>query len=417
MRNTIGLAVSAVLALSLGTTAAFAETIKIAYIEPLSGPFATNGNTGLAEWQYAAERLVNEKGGVLDGMKFEIVPFDNKLDSKEALIALQVAIDQGIHYFAHGLSSGIGHALTAAVTKNNARNPENRILYLNYSAEDPALVNDACSFWHFRWDADVDIRLDAITDAIAQQQDIKKVFLINQDYSFGKAIVAAAERGLAAKRPDIEIVGNELHPIGKVKDFTPYGRKIVASGAQAVITGNWGPDMIGVGKSAIDAGYDGPIYTISAASLGITRTFGAAGKDKIHVVSEGHLNPPASERAKEYTAGFEAKYPDYDIIQPRIANAVEMLARAIEEVGSAEDVVSVAYKLEGMEHDSIWGGKVYIRPDNHQAIQDIHDQVHTDEGITFPLDNSEYGTISRNVIKMASMDAPTTCKMERPERP
>lgn len=414
MRNTTKFGVGAALALSIGASAAFAENVKIAFVDPLSGPFATTGTNGLAEYKFAADQLVNEKGGVLGGDMFEIVSFDNKMSGKESLVQLQVAIDQGIRYIAQGNSSGIAHAITDAVNKHNKRNPDNRVLFLNYSAVDPALTNDKCNFWHFRFDANADIKMDALTDVMAADDSMKKVYLIGQDYSFGKAVAAAAVKNLGEKRPDVEIVGNELHPIGKVKDFTPYARKIVASGADAVITGNWGSDMVGLGKAIIEAGFEGPIYTYYAASNGITRTFGAAGKGKINLVGEGGPNPPTSDMMSAYIDAFEAKYPDHDISQPRIANVVEMLAKAINEAGSADDVVKVAMALEGMEHDSLWGGKVFMRPQDHQAIQNVHVQVHTDENVRHALDNSDYGLVKIKTVEMASMDIPTTCEMKRP---
>ena len=290
----LALGVAAVSAVS--ALAAAHGPVKIAFIDPLSGPFATTGTNGLAEWNYAADVLVNQEGGVLGGKPFEIVAFDNKISPKESLIQLQVAIDQGIKYIAQGNSSGVANALTDAINKHNRRNPDNRVLFLNYSAVDPALTNDKCNYWHFRWDANADIKMDALTDVMAGQDDLSKVYLIGQDYSFGKAVAAAAVKYLGEKRGDVEIVGNELHPIGKVKDFTPYARKIMASGAQAVITGNWGSDMVGLGKAIIDAGFQGQIYTYYAASNGITKNFGADGKGVINLVAEGALNPPAADR-------------------------------------------------------------------------------------------------------------------------
>ena len=406
-------AVSA-LSLIIGASAAFAENIKIAFVDPLSGPFATTGTNGAAEWTFAADELVNKAGGVLGGRNFEVVTFDNKMSGKETLIQVQVAIDQGIRFIAQGNSSGIAAAITDAVNKHNKRNPDDRVLFLNYSAVDPALTNEKCNFWHFRFDANADIKMDALTDVMAKDKNLSKVYLIGQDYSFGKAVAAAAERDISKKRPDVEIVGNELHPIGKVKDFTPYARKIVASGADSVITGNWGSDMVGLGKAIIEAGFEGQIYTYYAASNGITRTFGEAGKGHLNLVHEGRLNPPVSDRASAYIDAFEAKYPDHDISQARIANAVEMLAKAIEVAGTADDVVPIALALEGMEHDSIWGGKVFMRPEDHQAIQDVHIGAHTDENIRHPLDNSAFGLSDDVTVEMAAMDSPTTCEMKRP---
>ncbi len=414
MRKKTLFGLTTALAMSISATAAFSENIKIAFIEPLSGFMAGTGTSGLHQYEFAAETLINANGGVLDGDNFEIVAFDNKLSGKESLVQLQVAIDQGIRFIAQGNSSGIAHALIDAINKHNKRNPDDLVMFLNYSAVDPALTNDKCSFWHFRFDANADIKMDALTDVMKENTDLKKVYIIGQDYSFGKAVAAAAVRDLAAKRPDIEIVGNELHPIIKVKDFTPYARKIVASEADAMITGNWGADMVGLGKAVLEAGFTGPIYTYYAAADGITATFGEAGKGKLRLVQIDQLNPPVSERAADYATAYKAKYPDGDINQPRIVNVVEMLAKAINEAGSATDIVAIANAFEGMEHDSIWGSRIMMRAKDHQAIQDVHIYAHTDEGVTFDYDNSGFGLVVESTIKMAGADSATTCEMKRP---
>jgi len=412
VRKTLRTGAGVALALAISGAAMAAEAIRIAFIDPLSGPFASTGIQGLAQYEYAADTLVNAKGGVLGGRTFEIVPFDNKISPKESLIQLKVAIDQGIRLIAQGNSSSVANALSDAIRKHNRRNPDKQVLFLNYSAVDPALTNEKCSFWHFRFDANADIKMDALTDVIAKDPGLKRIYVIGQDYSFGKAVADAATRFLADKRPDIEIVGNELHPIGKVKDFTPYARKIIESDAQAIITGNWGADMVNLGKAVIQAGFDGPIYTYYAATDGITRTFGEDGVGRIRLVVEGALNPIASGRAQAYIDGFKAKHPATDIGQPRIANVVEMLARAIEEAGSVDDVAAVAAALEGMEHQSIWGSTIFMRPQDHQATQDIHIVRHDRVGNDY--DNSGYGLLVESTVEMAAMDSRTTCKMERP---
>ncbi|EAP82814.1 branched-chain amino acid ABC transporter substrate-binding protein [Sulfitobacter sp. EE-36] len=415
MKNIAKYGAVSALSLVIGASAAFAENIKIAFIDPLSGPFASTGTNGLHQFEFAADYMVNDKGGLLDGQKMEVLPFDNKVSPKESLIQLQVAIDQGARYVVQGNSSGVANALTEAIDKHNRRNPDSRVLFLNYAAVDPALTNDKCNFWHFRFDANSDIKMDALTDVIVQDKDIKKVYIIGQDYSFGKAVSAAANEMLGAKGDGIEVVGDELHPIGKVKDFTPYARKVVSSGADAVITGNWGADMLGIGKAIIDNGFEGPIYTYYAAGSGITAAFGESGKDKIRLISQGSINPIATEEARNTYNAFLEKYPDGNIDQSRIFNTIGMLAQAITEAGSATDVVAVASKLEGMEYDSMWGGKLFMRPQDHQIIQDMHVGVHTNDNLDFDYDQSGYGVVTESTVEMASMDSPTTCEMKRPE--
>jgi branched-chain amino acid transport system substrate-binding protein len=413
MIKTKALGLTAVLSMTVAATSVMAEDIKVAFIDPLSGPFASTGTNGLHQFEFAAD-YINKNGGVLGGQTIEVVGFDNKISPKESLIQLQVAIDQGIRFIAQGNSSGVANALTEAIEKHNARNPDSRVLFLNYAAVDPALTNEKCNFWHFRFDANADIKMDALTDVMADDDSIKKVYIIGQDYSFGKAVADAAVANLAEKRPDIEIVGNELHPIGKVKDFTPYSRKIVASEADAVITGNWGADMVGLGKSIIENGFTGPIFTYYAAGSGITAALGESGKGIVRLVGEGQINPPPSEEAAAYYAAFKEKFPEGNVDQARIQNTMAMLALAIDKAGTADDVVAVATALEGMEYDSMWGGKVFIRPQDHQAIQDLHIHAHTNEGVTFDYDNSGFGVVTESTVTMAAMDSPTTCEMKRP---
>ena len=91
--------------------------------------------------------------------------------------------------------------LIDAVQKHNDRNPGQTILYLNYAAVDPDFTNSKCSFWHFRFDANSDMKMEALTTYMAKDPKIKNVYLINQNYSFGQAVTRAAKEYLARKRP------------------------------------------------------------------------------------------------------------------------------------------------------------------------------------------------------------------------
>ena len=223
-----------------GATAMAQDTLKIGYIDPLSGGGASVGEKGLKTFQFLADEL-NAKGGVL-GKQVEIVPFDDKTNPQESLIQAQKAIDSGVRFLTQGNGSAVGAALSDFVTKYNERNPGKEALYFNYAAVDPVLTNDKCSFWHFRWDANSDMKMEALTNYMKGLPLIKKLYLINQDYSFGQSVRSQAKAMLAAKRPDIQIVGDELHPLLKITDFAPYVAKIKASGADSVVTGNWGQD-------------------------------------------------------------------------------------------------------------------------------------------------------------------------------
>lgn len=215
------------------------EPIPLGLIEGFSGPFA---NAGDAVWRnilFAVER-VNGRGGVRIGglaRSLTLEQLDSKGQTDEALVMLRRAADQRMPFVLQGNSSTVASALVEALNRHNEREPGNRMLFLNYSAVDPALTNERCSFWHFRFDAHVGMRMSALTAAMAQNSRIRRVYLLNQDYSFGQQVAKMAREMISAKRPDIEIVGDELHPLGRIKDFVPCAAKIRAAGADTVVTG------------------------------------------------------------------------------------------------------------------------------------------------------------------------------------
>jgi len=402
-----------VLAMAAIVSAAQAQgPVKIAYVDPLSGAFAATGENGLNQFRFAADQI-NRAGGVL-GRQLEIVPFDNKISPQESLIQLKKVIGDGIQFVFQGNSSGVAHAISDAVQKHNERNPGSRVLYLNYSAVDPALTQEKCHFWHFRFDAHADMKMAALTDVIKANTKLKKIYIIGQDYSFGKAVAAAAVSMLATKRPDIQIVGNELHPIGKVKDFSPYVQKIIASGADAVITGNWGADMIGLAKAANDGGLKVPFYTYYAASDGVTAAIGAAGIDRIRLVHESPAaNPTAPKVVGDYIKAYKKFYPNGDVNQPRIHTGLNMLVLAIKKAGTT-DVDKVAAALEGMEWTTLNGDRVVMRRDDHQLLMPIYISVHTNKNIVFDFDNSGLGLVNENKVEIDKATLPAACKMDRP---
>ena len=143
---------------------------------------------------------------------------------------------------------------------------------------DPDLTNSKCSFWHFRLDANTDMKMEALTTYLAKDKNIKNVYLLNQNYSFGQAVAKAAKEYLARKRPDIKIVGEDLHPLAQVKDFAPYVSKMKAAGADTVITGNWGSDLALLIKAGKDAGLNVNFYTYYAGHHGRADRDGRGGR-------------------------------------------------------------------------------------------------------------------------------------------
>jgi branched-chain amino acid transport system substrate-binding protein len=388
------------------------DTVKIGYIDPLSGGGASIGEVGLKHFQYLADEI-NAAGG-MNGQKVEIIALDNKTNPQESLIQAQKAADQGVRIITQGNGSSVAAALSDWVTKFNDRNPGKEIIYLNYAAVDPALTNDKCSYWHFRWDANSDIKMGALTNFMKDRPSIKKVYLIDQDYSFGQAVRKAARAMLGEKRPDIEIVGDEVHPLLKVSDFAPYIAKIKASGADSVITGNWGQDLALLLKAAADAGLQTDWYTYYAQGAGTPTAIKQTGlAQRVFVITEGVPNS-APDAAQKMEVDFRAKEGSA-IVYPRGVNEMRMLAKAAAEAKS-NDPKAIADKLERMTVTAFDGGDATMRKDDHQFFQDMYIASFgpLDPGAKFDEEGTGWGWKTIGTVKAKDTVLPTTCKMERP---
>jgi branched-chain amino acid transport system substrate-binding protein len=408
--------------LCAGVTSVAAQPVRIAMIEGLSGNFGNAGDAVHRNLLLAVERI-NARGGVrLQGgaRPLELLRFDSKGNNEEALAMLRSALDQQVAFVMQGNSSSTAAALIDALNKHNEREPNRRALFLNYSAVDPVLTNEKCSFWHFRFDAHADMRLAALTDVLRDDTSVKRVYLIGQDYSFGQQVLRKARADIVRKRPDIAIVGDELHPLGRIKDFLPYAAKIKASGAQAVLTGNWGNDLTLLIKAAREAGVDASFYTFYGNGLGAPAAIGEAGVGRVLAVAEWHPNvgTAASER---FYASFRERFPEPqdDYVHARLQVMVEMLAAALEQARST-DAVAVASALEGMKlKRGTLGGfhEGTMRAADHQFIQPLYVSVMERvgaPGVSHDNEGSGFGFRTLRHIEARQTEQPHSCKMERP---
>lgn len=392
---------------------AFAEVIKIAQLEPLSGAFAAAGQTLSKQLQATAE-IANQEKWAGDNT-FQIVGFDNKGSPQESLAQLKSAIDQGYRYVTQGLGSGVALALIDAINKHNERNPGKEVIFLNYFAQDPDMTNAKCSFWHFRMDTNSDMRVEALTTYMAKDQNIKKVYLINQNYAYGHQVQRAVKEYLSRKRPDIQIVGDDLHPIGQVKDFSPYVAKIKASGADTIFTGNWGNDIAFLTKSMKELGVNANIYGVQVSGSGVPTTMGASGVDRVTTVAPWHANNEqfSGQHIVEF---YKKKYnEDYSTIGPY--NTLAVLAQAIKTARTA-DPMKVAFAMEGSKVKGL-NGYIEMRASDHQLQQPLYimNWVKANgKDVKFDLENTGFGWKTAQKIDSYVATQPTGCQMKRPAK-
>ncbi len=393
-------------------SAASAEVVKIGFIDPLSGILGNVGQNQLKSFQFLADKLNKEKRAG-DGITFEIVPFDNKASPQESLTALKAAQDQGIRYVTQGNGSGAAGAIIDAINKFNERNPENTMVFLNYAAVDPDLTNSKCSFWHFRFDADTSMKMEGLTTYMAKDPKIKKVYFMNQNYAHGVQVVKYAKEELKRKRPDIEFVGEDLTPLAQTKDFSPYVAKIKASGADTVITGNWGSDLTLLIKAANEAGLAANFYTYYAGVTGTPTVMGANGAERVKMIAYWHNNVEPNNFEPLYKE-FKAKYND-ELYVAAAWVELQMLADSIRKAKST-DPTKVALAMEGMSEKGPGSGEVTMRKTDHQLQMTLYIATWTKAGgkLKYDVENTGYTFKTDQVLDPYVSSTPTSCQMKRP---
>lgn len=410
-----------------GACAQTAPPIKLALIEGLSGANANGGEAVYRNILWAVER-VNARGGVklssAAAAPMVLERYDSKGQTEEALSSLRAAIDSGARFILQGNSSATASALVDAINKHNEREPAKRVVFLNYSAVDPALTNDKCSFWHFRFDAHSNMRMAALMDVLREDRTVKSVYLIGQDYSFGQAVLREARRQLAVQRPDITVVGEELHPMLRIKDFLPYAQKIKSSGAQAVITGNFSADLTLLVKAAKDAGFEGKFYTFYGNALGAPAALGEAGVGKVLAVADWLPNVQGAASEAFYKS-FRTRFPraDDDYVHMRMQLMVEALAQSVEAAARANptaagvpDPTAVALELE-RARVTLGGQSGAMRAADHQFQQALvvgQMERQGAPGVRFDVEGSGFGFKVIKTLSAAQAEQASTCKMVRP---
>jgi branched-chain amino acid transport system substrate-binding protein len=402
-------AAASLMVVSFGAMAQKGETVKIAMIEGLSGPFANVGQNQLKSWQFVAEHFNGAKNPA--GVKFEIVGMDSKGSPQEALTTFKAAVDQGFRYIAQGNGSGAALALTDAVAKHNARNPGKEVVYLNYAAVDPALTNEKCNYWHFRLDADTSQKMEALTSFMKDQVNVKKVYLLNQNYSHGQQVAKYFKEGINRKRPDVQIVGDDLVPLGQVKDFAPYVAKMKQAGADTIVTGNWGQDLTLLVKAMNDAGLKIPMYAYYPSVSGTPKVLAAGGDAEVYQISYAHSNYTGELGA--LTAAYQKKFGD-DFYTFSIYNGIKMMAEGIAKAKST-DPVKVAAALSGLRFKG-FNGESEMRKLDHQMQQGLYISKwqKVDAKNKYSVENTGYTFAPVKYIESYVASTPTSCDMKRP---
>ena len=388
------------------------ETNRVALIDALSGAYADIGFASVRQYQEAISN-VNSVGGT-PVFKLELVPLDDASSNEQALRSLELAIQQGIRYVAQGSNPEIAITLAQAIDAYNRDNPNREILFLNFGDGAPELNNEKCSFWHFRFDASIAMKLQTLIAAIPDDGSVRTIYLLNQDDVWGHSASREAQRILSATRPEIQIVGDEVHSVGKTQDFSAYLARIGDSGADAILTADRGKDLNALMQAAGRTGGGTRIYVASNSTAGVPAAIGASGVDRVYAVFTWHSNI-GENLLDEFADAYTTKHNEEWNGLPSFIST-QMLVTSMQTTRSAEPL-RVARILEGL---SFLGASspIAMRSDDHQLLQPLYvatlARVGT-KGVNNAVGNTGLGwkTVLRKEFDQTQVR--TTCEMQRPE--
>lgn len=391
-----------------------AAPVKIGLLETLSGPQASTGQSFRSGVRFAIDKL-NAAGG-WNGQPVQLIEYDNQGGPAGASDKLKAAIADGVQIVVQGASSAIGGQITEDVRKHNLRNPGKEIVYVNVGAEAMELTGEKCNFHHFRFTGNAQVRTKALVAGMKQAGTLgSKVYAINQNYSWGqdmeRAIVDNAGGG------GYQVVEKTLHDTNKIQDFSPYVSKIVASGAETVITGNWSNDLLLLMKASKAAGLKARFGTVFLDQPGNVANAGDTALG--HFIAHA-FNPEAGgAESTRFVDDFKAKTGRVPVfVEPQAAFGLEMVAEALKRTkpqGDALNVNAFAKVLEGTRIRTPMG-EVSMRAADHQVLMPMVVSMVTKDA-KYKADATEMGFKPVKVFTAEEAAAPVqaSCKMTRPD--
>jgi branched-chain amino acid transport system substrate-binding protein len=340
--------------------------IKIGVLEPQSGPVKYIGDGNVAAFRYGAERL-NAGGGVL-GRKVEIVVADSELKPDVSTRrANDLLLGDKVDMLAVNTGSNIAKAVSQVANQS-------RKIFFSTGTEAKELTGEEFFDTTFRCCLNTDMHSGQLAVYFTKlaPQKYTKYYLLNQDYNFGRA----AAEGFKTKFNKIKaanqtIVGEEYHPLQKVQDFAPYVTKIMASGADVVMTGDWGQDLRLLLQQGSALGWKVKVGNYFLDDALVMQAVGKAALGQI--TADAYLTTIDTPENRQFVKDWHAAHPDAPIAYryptltiSRVYHAVLWAGDAIKRAGSV-DTEKLIKAWEGSKMKTVWGD-VEMRACDHQML-------------------------------------------------
>lgn len=405
LKSFTGAAVLAVL-----SSAAQAEPLRVAIIESLSGALASTGRPYVFAARYVFDAM-NARGG-FNGEKVIITEYNSGGRPAGASEKFQQAVAEGVHVVIQASSSAIAAQLSDDIRQHNQNNPGKEVIYFNVGAEAMELTGEKCHFHSFRFTTTAPMRVGALAKVMKEEGSLgKRVYSINQNYSWGKDMEAAIKSNAASG--GYEVVEAVLHDVSRIQDFTPYVAKIQEAKPDTVITGNWSNDLLLLMKAAGDAGLKTRFGTAFLDQVGNISNAGEVALGH-YVAHPYNIELSDGSFAKDYEKAT-GHFPVY--VEPNAVNAIKALAKALEAVNFGGGPIKATQIAQALETTVIATdvGNLSVRKEDHQVIMPVV-VSRVEKGVKYPVDGTDMGFKPVKVVAAEDVLYPVqaSCAMQRP---
>lgn len=353
------------------------EPVKVGLITDASGALAIYGAHILRSFMLGMEYATGAPGSA--GEKFDFAAAQEntfKIDDCEfivyvrddasnpentATVARELIDVQGVNILVGTVSSGATATLQGIAL-------ENKIPLIVA----PAAANDitGVNFNEYTFRTSRNNYQDAMNECIALTQQYKTFVQIAPDYAFGQGSAAAFRD--ACTLEGAEFVADDIFAPLDTTDFTPYMEQIANSGAEAYIVTWAGSGFVSLVQAAKDQGVT---ETMALGATFIDNILMPTFFSNAVGTTAGilyHYSAPKNPANDFLVANTKPRYGvNPDLFDADGMNAAIMVVEAIKATGGDVSGEALQAVMEGMEFEGP-KGTVYIRPEDHVAIQDMY---------------------------------------------
>jgi len=336
-------------------------TIKLGMVEPLSGPNKYYGEARIDAVRLVVERI-NAGGGIL-GRQVEFLPVDSEMKPDVSAKRSRELLRDAKVDFITGFSAPVNMAVAREANAARKIFVSSTTLPTDMTAGGFYPTTFACS-------PNAEMYGNGQLHVV-KNMPFRKIYVLGQDVGSGRVMGEYfARRFPAIKRADQELVGVEYHPTFRVSDFGPYITKVIASGADCLVTPNYGPDQQLLIKQGFELGWKLKVVGPYLNDPVILKELGAAGVGNI--VAAINIVTLATPQNQEWVKLFRARYPDtkhlYSVVPDAATgmaiNAYSWMFDIAKRTGSL-DTEAMIKTWEGAKFQALWG-EVEMRACDHQ---------------------------------------------------